>query len=126
MQSYGRSIVLSLGLPGLTKNPGICRPGKSVQRVNVPLAHFLFPLHPDDFVNLHRANLSNSDFGLSRLVGASLFGANLRDTDLFGTVFDFADLSRVKGLNQDQLDNACGKHVRGLPARLEIRPCPGS
>ena len=76
--------------------------------------------------DLHRANLSNSDLGLSRLLGASLFGTNLRDTDLFGTVFDFADLSRVKGLNQDQLDNACGKHVRGLSASLKIRPCPGS
>ena len=31
---------------------GVNRPGKPVQRANVPLAHFLFPLHPDEFVNL--------------------------------------------------------------------------
>ncbi len=45
-------LVLSVGHPGLTKNSGVCHPGKPVQRVNVPLAHFLFPLHPDEFVEL--------------------------------------------------------------------------
>ncbi len=54
----GCSNVLSLGLPGLTKNPGICRPGKSVRWVNVPLAHFLFPPHPGNFVNLYRFKFS--------------------------------------------------------------------
>ena len=60
--SSGRSNVLSLGHPGLTKNPGVCHPGKPVQRENVPLTHYLFPLHPDIFIEQvpHRSSNSTS------------------------------------------------------------------
>ncbi len=74
--------------------------------------------------NLRGANLTNSDLGLARLVEANLFSANFHGSDLTGTRFDSADFSKVKGLTQEQLDNACGKYVRDLPAGLKIGPCP--
>jgi uncharacterized protein YjbI with pentapeptide repeats len=74
--------------------------------------------------NLHRADLSEADLGLAQMKNVNLFGANLRRADLIGTVFTGADLSKVKGLKQDQLDNACGHLVRGLSARVTIKPCP--
>ena len=74
--------------------------------------------------NLRGANLTNSDLGLARLVEANLFSANFHGADLTGTRFDSADFSKVKGLTQEQIDNACGKYVRDLPAGLKFGPCP--
>ncbi len=74
--------------------------------------------------NFLRANLSGADLGLAKLDGAMLFGANLEGADLLGAVLDGANLWRAMGLVQQQLDEACGISVIGLPNYLIIKPCP--
>ncbi len=74
--------------------------------------------------NFLRANLSGADFGLAKLDGANLFGTKLEGADLLGAVLDGANLSRAIGLVQEQLDEACGINLIGLPENLTIKPCP--
>lgn len=73
---------------------------------------------------LRGANLRASDLALTNLEAADIFGANLQGADLLGAKFDNVNLLKVKGLKQDQLDQACGENVSGLPYGLTIRPCP--
>jgi uncharacterized protein YjbI with pentapeptide repeats len=73
---------------------------------------------------LLRADLTETDLGLARLDRARLLGANLLRADLLGAVFHDANLYRVRGLTQQQLDQACGENAVGLPYHLSISPCP--
>ena len=70
------------------------------------------------------ANLRDSDLALANLEGADFFGENLQGADLLGAKFDNVNLLKAKGLQQDQLDQACGANVSGLPHGLTIKPCP--
>jgi uncharacterized protein YjbI with pentapeptide repeats len=64
------------------------------------------------------ANLTNASFVGSYLVGARFAGA-----DLTGANFSGAELDRVSGLTQRQLDRACGDEATRLPRGLRIPAC---
>ncbi len=64
------------------------------------------------------ANMTNATF-----VGAYLEGANLRGAILSGVNFSGAEMARAVGLNQAQLNVACGDATTRLPAGLRIPPC---
>jgi uncharacterized protein YjbI with pentapeptide repeats len=76
---------------------------------------------------------SNWDFRNASFRGVDLSGANFSNADLAGadvtgaamltTAFDGTDLSRVKGLNQKQLDQACGDAATKVPAGLKVHYC---
>lgn len=73
------------------------------------------------------ADLRSANFKGADLTGASLKGALLRDADfseanLDGANLTDADLLNVRGLQQAQLDRACGL-VKGLPDGLQSTPC---
>ena len=57
------------------------------------------------------------------LTGASFDGADFKDAELHRTVIAGVDLSRAKGLTQDQVDDACGDARTRLPPRLEAHGC---
>jgi uncharacterized protein YjbI with pentapeptide repeats len=74
--------------------------------------------------NFEKADLRDASLRLSNLGHASFVGANLAGADLtraftFRTRFVATDLSRVKGLTQVQLDEACGDAKTGLPPGLK-------
>jgi len=88
--------------------------------------------------NLTRATFSNTDFTHARFNNANLTGAQfqnglfhnanfngaiLLDADLNSADFSGADLSRSQGLQQAQLDTACGDFRTRLPIGLHISPC---
>ena len=68
--------------------------------------------------NFIGADLRNADFAGARLTEASLFGA-----DLTGAQLHDADLSKANGLQQNQIDGACGNRATKLPEGLSIGSC---
>ncbi|OYX91377.1 MAG: hypothetical protein B7Y78_12300, partial [Caulobacter sp. 35-67-4] len=56
---------------------------------------------------------------------AIFHGADLRGADFSGAVLGGADLSGARGLDQDQLDEACGDGSTRLPRGLSVRSCHG-
>jgi uncharacterized protein YjbI with pentapeptide repeats len=74
--------------------------------------------------DLFRTDLRSADLSRARLNGSHLFGANMEGAKLHGTRLEGVDLLRAKGLSQEQLDQACGEIVMGLPVRLKVKPCP--
>lgn len=68
--------------------------------------------------DLVHANLSGAHLRQAHLTGADLYAANLRNADLTR-----ADLSGAKGVEQLQLDQACGEGAK-LPSGLALKPCP--
>lgn len=68
--------------------------------------------------NFIGADLRNADFVGARLTEASLFGA-----DLTGAQLHDADLSKANGLQQNQIDGACGNRATKLPEGLSIGFC---
>jgi uncharacterized protein YjbI with pentapeptide repeats len=68
--------------------------------------------------NFSRANLTNASF-----VGAYLEGASFAGTTLSGTNLSGARLTRVTGLTQGQLNQACGDESTVLPRGLRIPAC---
>lgn len=84
------------------------------------------------------ADLSISNLYGGRFTGASFVDADLSRTTLVGTYWGSADLSRanlddanlsgaemgrVRGLTQAQLETACGDAATQLPAGLSVRAC---
>ena len=65
-----------------------------------------------------KADLTNSSF-----VGAYLQGANFSGAKLSGANFSGAEMDRAIGLNQHQLDQACGDGSTYLPRGLRIPLC---
>lgn len=79
--------------------------------------------------NLRNADLREADLRQSNLTGAilngaSLGGANFEGADLSGVHLYGTDLSRVKGLHQTQLDDACGDSYTNLPEGISVASCP--
>jgi uncharacterized protein YjbI with pentapeptide repeats len=71
--------------------------------------------------NFKGANLIGADLAASGFAGADFTTANFAHTNIVG-----ADLSQAKGLNQAQIDMACGGPSTRLPAGLIARICrPG-
>ncbi len=93
--------------------------------------------------NLREANLLEADFGGANLQGVKLSGAELKNANfnsanlqqadlreakmagvnLSRAKLQGADLRRVIGLTQGQLDEACGSEETRLPDGLTIEPC---
>ena len=57
------------------------------------------------------------------LTGARFDGADLREADLTQAVLAGADLSRARGLTQDQLDDACADGRTRVPPGLVAKAC---
>ena len=72
--------------------------------------------------DLSSANLRLSSLARSVLTGAKLTGADFTDAYLYKTGIAGADLSGVVGLQQEQLDSACGDQATKLPAGLKASP----
>lgn len=78
--------------------------------------------------NLTRINISSSDFTRANFDKAKIRKAIITDTHLerasfTGTDLSGTDLASVTGLEQAQLDAACGDAQTKLPAGLIIRSC---
>ena len=81
---------------------------------------------------LKSAVLSGVTFGYSNLARADLRGVDLADSDftgsyLFLTRLEGADLTKTKGLKEDQLAIACGSAETQLPSGIAAPkswPCP--
>lgn len=74
------------------------------------------------------ANFTNASFRGTELSGANLAGAKMDGADLTGaktsiTSFLGTDLTKVKGLTQDQMDVACSDAKTRLPPGLHIHNC---
>jgi uncharacterized protein YjbI with pentapeptide repeats len=73
--------------------------------------------------DLSGATLGDADLTDADLTDANLSGAFLYSAKLYGADLEHADLSGAKKLTQQQLDEACGEHVK-LDPPLTIKPCP--
>lgn len=69
-------------------------------------------------VDFSGANMTNATF-----VGAYLQGANFRGATLRGVNFSGAEMDKAQGLNQRQLDGACGDDKTTLPGKLHLPAC---
>jgi uncharacterized protein YjbI with pentapeptide repeats len=69
------------------------------------------------------ADFSGADMTNATFVGAYLEGANLRGAKLSGVNFSGAEMARAVGLNQAQLNGACGDETTKLPPGLRIPAC---
>lgn len=72
-----------------------------------------------DRADLGGASLRLSNVARASFVGARLAGADFAQAFTFGAHFEKTDLSRVKGLTQEQLDVACGDAGTKLPPGLK-------
>ena len=68
-------------------------------------------------------NFSGADMTNSTFVGAYLEGANFRGAKLGGANFSGAEMAKAVGLNQSQLNAACGDEKTTLPHGLHIPAC---
>lgn len=75
--------------------------------------------------NLSRADLSRSIFTNSDFTNARLNETNFSGSQLQGVNFSGADLSTSQGLQQAQLDEACGDENTRLPVGLFLSNCEG-
>lgn len=72
-----------------------------------------------DRAHLERAVLIQARLEGAELIGAYFKGADLTDADLTHANVKGTDLSKAKGLTQQQLDRACGDEKTRLPAALK-------
>ena len=75
-----------------------------------------------DFDN---ANLTGAEFNDGQFQNASFGDAKLLDAKFPNADFSGADMSNVKGLQQAQLDLACGDSRTRLPVGLSLGYCDG-
>ena len=75
------------------------------------------------FANLTSANLTLADLTDANLGGANLTGANLYFANLTGANLTGANLTDASGLDQKQLNEACGDKDTKLPSGLTIQQC---
>ncbi|MGB3627581.1 MAG: pentapeptide repeat-containing protein [Henriciella sp.] len=71
----------------------------------------------------NNSDFSNADLTRANLVGAYLGSSNLGGANLTGANISGANLSIVRGLNQPQLDRACGDNSTMLPKGLNVSAC---
>ncbi len=71
---------------------------------------------------LSGANLSGADLARTNLAKATLGGARFAQARMFLTRIEGVDLSAALGLNQSQLDSACGNNQTKLPKGLKLPP----
>ena len=68
-------------------------------------------------------SFAGADMTNATMVGAYLEGANFRGAKLSGVNFSGAEMERAIGLNQRQLDAACGDEKTTLPRGLRVPVC---
>lgn len=73
--------------------------------------------------DLRGADFSNAWLNWSWLVGAKLDGANFTNTIFIGVQMQDTDLSKVKGLTQEQVSRACATSQTKLPSGMRISYC---
>ncbi len=69
------------------------------------------------------ANFSGADLTNATFVGTYLEGSNFSGARLTGANFSGAEMARVAGLTQAQLNTACGDSSTRLPGGLRIPTC---
>jgi uncharacterized protein YjbI with pentapeptide repeats len=75
------------------------------------------------FANFTRATFRGTDLSGANLAHAILDGADLTGAVMSITSLKGTDLTRVKGLDQKQLDQACGDAETKVPAGMKVRSC---
>jgi uncharacterized protein YjbI with pentapeptide repeats len=75
------------------------------------------------YADFRGASFRGTDLSGANLAHANLDGADFSGAQLTITSFKGTDLSRVKGLNQKQLDQACGDAATISPAGLHVKTC---
>jgi hypothetical protein len=104
------------------------------QLVGAPLQGLSFRDSLLDGINLNRANLNDADLAGVKLrtgrngVPATLKGAQLQNANLANAEFDRTDLagtnlSGARGLDQNQLNHACGDKDTRVPPGLSVPSC---
>jgi uncharacterized protein YjbI with pentapeptide repeats len=73
---------------------------------------------------LTHGNFTDADFSNAKLTNTIFGQAILEDCEFEGANLSGANLSEVIGLNQGQLDQACGNEKTILPEGLSIKSCP--
>ena len=73
-----------------------------------------------------QATFKDAEMELAVLNSGNFDGADFKDASLRHAQLGGADLSRARGLTQDQLDEACGDSRTRLPSGLSVRSgCAG-
>ena len=80
----------------------------------------------DPVADFRSASFVQLDLSGMNLAHADLAGADLTGAAIVTTTLNGADLRRVKGLVQKQLDRACGDAATKLPLGLKVRSCAAS
>lgn len=104
--------------PGV-KMPRAILEDATLTEANLPNAKFAE-------ANLSRADLTRAIFTNTDFNGARFDQTILSDAVLDGADFSGADLSTSQGLQQAQLDTACGDMRTRLPIGLSVSYCDGS
>ena len=93
----------------------------NLSRANLSRAVF----SDSDFKGAHfeNANLTGAQFQSGQFQNTHFDGAILIDTKLDGANFSGANMSKVQGLKQAQLDVACGDEKTRLPVGLSLPYC---
>ena len=73
--------------------------------------------------DMRGANFAHAWLNWTWFAGAKLDGANFADARMPGTQLYNADLSKVVGLTQAQLETACGDATTVLPPGLRVPAC---
>lgn len=75
------------------------------------------------FADFRDASFRDADLAGANLAHAKLDDADLTGADLSITSFKGTDLTHVKGLTQQQLDQACGDAETKAPPGLTVKTC---
>ena len=106
--------------------PGQMLAGKRLKKANLKGAHFRSAMLAG--ADLRQADLEDADLKDAMLMGANMSGANLVNANFEGAMLlgaqleealiDGANFKNTAFLDQDQIDEACGK-LRALPEQLK-------
>ena len=131
-------LVFTLALIAVTISQALAAPAHNPSLRGADLSDTCLKSGFDEGSNFGGANAvlmckSNSDFRNASFRGADLSGANLARSNLNGadvtgaamlaTSVAGADLRGVKGLDQKQLDQACGDTATKVPAHMSVHIC---
>ena len=72
-----------------------------------------------------QASFRDASLDGANLAGASVAGADFTHASLRRTAIGGVDFSKAKGLDQDQINEACANPQTRLPGRLVAKACHG-
>lgn len=90
--------------------------GVSFNRTNLSIAN----LYGGRFTG---ASFKNADLSRATLVGGSFDAANFAGANLTDANISGAEMSKARGLTQEQLNAACGDEYTELPTGLSVQQC---